>query len=165
MFENCSSSPHCHLSTAHLVSWSQILRTSGYKEHASCLWSVNTEISEEKGEYWCVRVPVCFQEGPWWGLPHNASSSDYPKIQYLFIRLLWARYHFKHLVYLIHVRIKRLTQFTLIFYSPGVTCTVLLSLQDLVGWSQTLQAPPHLGQPRVCPVACGDLSMPETRST
>ena len=138
MFENCSSSSHRHLSTAPQVSWSQIPRTSGYKEHASCLGSVNTEVSGEKGEYWRVQVPVCFQAGPWWGLPRNATSLDCPKIQYLFIRLLWARYHFKHLVYLIHVRIKPLTQFSLIFYSPGVTCRVLLSLQGLVGWSQTL---------------------------
>lgn len=53
---------------------------------------------------------------------------------------------FKHSIYLIHVRIKPLTQFSLHFQSSIITCRVLLSLPD----GHILlcpQAPAHLVQP------------------
>ena len=81
-----------------------------------------------KESTWCVQVPICFQTGPWQQVPHNATSLDCPGITVpvYYICLLWARYHFKHCVCLSHVRIRLLVQFCLIFYSPGVTCRVLL---------------------------------------
>ena len=112
--EDDRSSSHHHLSIDHQFSCSQIppTKNSGRKGRASCLRSAYTGISGGKGEY---RLHAGAR------LLAVTTVAEAPQEFHLFLQtvpcnntqdllhLLCARYHFKHFLYLILIRIELLT--------------------------------------------------------